>query len=192
MSKNLNNVRVYGGLATEVWFAKKGAGTLPTTLVEPGAPFESVGWLHEDGIDLELSADIEKFKGMQGGTTLRTEVTSTEKSFKIQCIEESPLVSALYWGHEKPTVTGEGADRVARIDLPESLRTVERQAVIRFVDDLGVEKFLCCDLVQATERGTVGHKKSDLTGYEITFEIIGDSYILTNAESFLEAGVEAP
>ena len=183
MPKNTSEVRVYGGLETEVWFAPKGAGTLPTTLTEPGTPFESVGWLHEDGIDIEVAADTEKFKAMQGGTTIRTEVTSTEKTFKIQCLQESPLVSGLFWGHGAPTMEGS----VARVDLPPSIPSLERMAVIRFVDDVGVTKFLCCDLVQAGERGTVGHKKTELTGYEITFDIIGDSYILTDAPAWIAA-----
>ncbi|EYT56027.1 hypothetical protein H490_0103900 [Leucobacter sp. UCD-THU] len=190
MGKNLSNVRVYGDLDTEAYFAPKGS-TLPVTLTEPEAPFNSVGWLSEDGIDLDLTAEVTKFKGMQGGTTIRTKVVSSEKSFKVQCLEESPLVTAMFYGHGAPTVTGTGASAVARIDLPEAIPMVERSAVIRFVDN-GIEKFLCCDLVQATERGTVPHKNTDMTVYEITFEIIGDCYILTNSPAYLEAGDETP
>lgn len=183
MAKNLSNVRIYGDLATEAYFATLGS-TLPTTLTEPTTPFASVGWLSEDtGIDLELSTEVTKFKGMQGSTTLRTKVTSSEKTFKLQCLEESPLVTSMFWGHGAPTVTGTAPNRVARIDLPENVPTVERASVIRFVDNT-VEKFLCCSRVEATDRATVPHKNSDMTVYEITFQIIGACYLLTNASAY--------
>ncbi|MGW9021262.1 phage tail tube protein [Leucobacter chromiiresistens] len=183
--KDLSNVRVWGDLETEVNFAPLGS-TLPTSLAPVTAPYQSIGWLSEDGVDLDLTAEVTKFKGYQGGTTLRTKVVSSEKSFKVQALEESPLVTGMFYGHGKPTLVGTGADAIARIDLPEAIPMIERAAVIHFVDN-GVHKVLCCEKVQATERGTVSHKNTDMTVHEITFEIIGDAYILTNAPAYIEA-----
>lgn len=188
-NKNISNIRVYGDDATMVFLAPKGGATLPTTLAEIAAlpePWEPVGWLSEDGVDFDVSVDSEKFKGLQGGATVRTKVTGTEKSIKIQALEESPIVSGVFWGHGAPTVSGTGADKIARIDLPKAIPTVERQLVAFFVDG-DVEKAVCCDLAQATDRGTLGHKNSDMTIYEITFELVGDTYILTNAPAFTGA-----
>lgn len=182
MAKNRDNVRVYGDLDSEVYLAAKGS-TLPTTLAEPAAPFASLGWLSEDGIDFEVATDSTKFKGWQGGATLRVKVTSTEKTIKFQALEETPGVTELYFDHAAPTV----ATGVARIDLPEGIGTVERAAVFKFVDG-SVTKYLCCELIQITERGTISHKNDDMTMYEFTAEIVGESYILTNAPAFVEAG----
>lgn len=180
MAKNRDNVRVYGDLDSDVFLAPKGS-TLPTTLVEPAAPFASVGWLSEDGIDFEVATDSTKFKGWQGGTTLRVKVTSTEKTIKFQALEETPGVTALYFDHAAPTVTA----GVAKIDLPEAIGTVERAAVFKFIDG-AVTKYLCCELIQITDRGTISHKTDDMTMYEFTAEIVGDAYILTNAPAYLE------
>lgn len=186
MAKNYDAIRVYGDLDSEVWFAPKGT-PLPTAITtDPTDPFWAVGWISEDGVSLSVSTDVEKFKGWQGGTTLRTKVTSTEKTIKLQALEETPGVTGLYYGHGDPTVTGTGATALAKVDLPESIPTIERAMVAKFVDG-GVEKWLCCELVQITDRGEVPHQNASMTLYEFTLEIIGDSYILTNAPAFTEA-----
>lgn len=182
--KNYDNIRAYGDLDSEVFFAPLGT-TLPTTVVaDPIAPFAAVGWLSEDGVSLSLSADVEKFKGWQGGSVLRTKVTGTEKTISIQCLEETPGVTALYYGHGTPTITGTGATAVAKIVLPETIPTVARAAVFKFVDG-GVKKHLVCERVEVTDREEIAHQNSSLTMYGFTLDIIGDSYILTNAPAFV-------
>lgn len=183
MAKDYNAIRVYGDLDSEVYFAPKGS-TLPTTLADPTTPFDAVGWLSEDGVSLNISTDVTKFKGWQGGTTLRTKVTSTEKSFKIQCLQETPGVTEMFYDHGAATVTGTAPDQVAKIDLPEGIGTVERAAVVKFIDG-DVTKFLCCETVQVSSRGEVPHQNASMTMYELTLEIIGPSYILTNAETYI-------
>lgn len=186
MTKNYDNIRVYGDLDSEVFFALKGS-TLPTAITtDPTDPFWAVGWLSDEGVNLEVSTDVEKFKGWQGGTTLRTKVTSTEKTVTIQALEETPGVTELFYGHGAPTITGTGATAVAKIDLPESIPTIQRAAVFKFVDN-GVEKWLCCELVEISGRGTVAHTNSSMTTYEFTLDILGDSYILTNAPAYTAA-----
>jgi len=179
--KNYDNIRVYGDLDSEVFLAPLGS-TLPTTLTDPTTPFEALGWLSEDGVSLAISTDVEKFKGWQGGATLRTKVTSTEKSISIQALEETPGVTELYYGHGAPVVT----TGVARVDLPEGIGTVARAAVFKFVDG-GVTKLLCCERVEVTDREELSHTNSSMTMYGFTLEIIGDSYILTDAPAFTAA-----
>lgn len=184
MAKNYDAIRVYGDLESEVYFAPKGT-TLPTAITaEPIAPWWAIGWISEEGVNLAVATEVEKFKGWQGGTTLRTKVTSTEKSIVIQALEETPGVTELYYGHGTPTVTGTGPTALAKIDLPEAISTIERACVIKFKDG-PVEKWLCCELVQVTDRGEIAHQNNSMTMYEFTLEIIGDSYILTNAPAFV-------
>lgn len=132
-------------------------------------------------MNFSVSTDSEKFKAWQGGATLRVRVTSTEKTISFQALEETPGVTELYFDHAAPTV----ATGVAKIDLPEGIGTVERAAVFKFVDG-GVTKFLCCELIQITEREELSHTNSDMTAYGFTAEIVGDSYILTNAPAYTE------
>ena len=183
--KNYDNIRSYGDLDSEVFFAPVGS-TLPVDLSTPIAPFAAIGWLGEDGVPLSVSTDVEKFKGWQGGSTLRTKVTGTEKSIAIQCLEETPGVTELYFDHGAPVVTGTGDTAVARVDLPDGIGTVARAAVFKFVDN-NVTKFLCCEKVEVTNREEVAHNNTGLTIYGFTLDIIGDSYILTNAPAYTAA-----
>ncbi|UXE04751.1 major tail protein [Arthrobacter phage Shambre1] len=184
-TKNLDDIRVYGDLDSEVWLAPKGT-TLPTTWGDPAAPFTPLGWLSEEGVTLALSTDVAKFKGYQGGTTLRTKVTSAEKTITMQALQDNPDVSALYWGHGEPEIIGvAGAEgHHAKIAIPKSPGTVERTGVIKFVDD-EVIKYLLCENLQVTEREDIPHQNSEMSAYGFTFEIVGDMWILTNAPAYL-------
>lgn len=193
MAKNSDNIRVYGDLSSEVFLAAKGTALPLATVALTADPagFKGLGWVSEDGVNLSISTDVEKFKGWQGGAPLRTKVTSVEKTFTVTALEEAPAVTELYYGHAPVTaanVTGTGAAAVAKIDLPEGIGTVEKAAVIRFVDG-GVTKLLCCSNVQVSERGEAPHTNSDITAYEFTFDIIGASYILTNAPAYTQPAV---
>ena len=186
MPKNIDDIRIYGDLVSEVYLGPKGT-TLPIALTtDPAIPFLSLGWISDDGVNLQVSTDVEKFKGWQGGATLRTKVTSVEKTFSVTALQESPAVSEMYWGHATVTAamtSGTAPNKVTKIDLPEGIGTIERAAVIKFVDG-GVQKWLCCTNVQVSDRGEAPHTNTDVTAYEFTFDIIGASYILTNAPSF--------
>lgn len=185
MSTNSDNVRIHGGRKTAVYLAPKGA-TLPTGLNDPIGDFIHMGWLHEDGIEFELSTDANKIKALQGGETVRVAITSVEKTVKFTCLEDKPEASALYWGHGTPTAVGEAGAKVARVDMPTSPGLQERTAVVR-LDDGGITKFVCLELIQITERETLTNNSSDPTAFGFTAEIIGNSYFLTNSPAYLEA-----
>ena len=185
MAKTYENIKVFGDLDTDVYIAPKGS-TLPVALGVPAAPFKALGWLGEDGTPLALAAEVVKFKAYQGGTLLRTKVTSTEKSVQVQCLEESPGVTSLYFDHGAATVTGVAPNQVAKIDLPEAVGTVERAAVFRWLDGT-TEKLLCCPLIQVGERSEVPHKGDAMTVYGMTFSIIGECYLLTNSAAYVAA-----
>lgn len=187
-TKNYDNIRVYGDLESEVYLGPKGTvlpdgTTLDPTSLDPA--LEAMGWLSEDGVSLAVEANSEKFRGWQGGSVLRTKVTTTDKTITMQALEETPGVTALYYDHGAVEYSGIGAAAIARVDLPESIGTVERAGVFRFVDD-DVEKWLVCPLVQVTGRGTVAHQNTSMTIYEFTLEVIGPAYLLTNAPAFIE------
>lgn len=190
-TKNLDDIRIYGDLDTEIWLGPKGT-TLPTVWGDPAAPFIPMGWLSEDGVTLALSTDVTKFKGMQGGTTLRTKVTSAERTIGMQALQDNPDVSALYWGHGTPTqvaASGTGPTAIpahAKVLVPKSPGTVERVGVCKFVDE-GVIKYLLCENLQVTDREDIPHQNTEMSAYGFTFEIVGDMWILTNAPSWVGA-----
>lgn len=183
--KDYDSIRIYGDLDSELWLAPLGS-TLPETLAEPTAPFDPFGWLSDDGVELTVETNVEKFRGWQGGTVLRTKVTSTDRAIAATALQETPLVTSLFFGHGPVTVTGLAEAAVARYDIPESIGTVARAGVASFIDG-GVKKFLVCERLEVTNRGAVPHNNNSPTQYEFGLEIIGAAYVLTNAPAYLAA-----
>lgn len=182
-NKNYDNIRIYGDLESEVLLGPLGT-ILPDDFTDVDPAMQALGWLSEEGVPVTVSTSVEKFRGWQGGGVLRTRVTSTDKSFTVQALEECPVVTELYFAHAPATVTGAGAARVARYDLPEAIGTVARAAVIKFKDG-DVDKWLCCEKVEVGERGDIPHTGTGMTIYEMTLEIIGAAYILTNNPAYI-------
>lgn len=189
MTKNQDSIHIWGDEDTTVWVRRKGAGdgSKPSGLAAPIelSGFKDFGWLGEDGIDLDLAVEVEKFKAYQGGVTVKNRVTSTERSFKLQAMQEDPLSTEVFWDHDGITDGDSTAPgTIARYDLPKSIGYSEWEFLIDFVD-AGKTKRLVATAA-AGERGTVPHKNTEITLLEITFDII-DAYVLTDDEAFVDA-----
>lgn len=185
--RNSDNVRIFGDLRDAVWLAPVGT-PLPTSLDDDlPSPWISVGWLSEDGITYEPSTDVEKFKAHQGGATVRTKVTSTEKTLGFTMLESNPLTREIYENAAPPVTVSEG---VARMDLKESIGVVEFAAVVQVFDAAptgDVAEFMCIERLAVGERGETTLSNADIRGFEVTGDVLGQSYILTNAPSIVEA-----
>lgn len=175
MAKDRTNVRIYGDDASGVWVAPKGS-TGPTTLTAPTTPFVELGWLSEDGVDLDRSEDVSEFKAWQGGTTLRKKVTSVEDTFKFVCLEENAATLGLYYkGVTATTATGVDTYAIANQAVSD-----ERAWVVDFYDGT-VQKRLVVPSGEVTGRTTVSHKNSDMTMLEFTVTIYGSYSVLKTA-----------
>lgn len=181
-NRNSDNVRVFGSLDDMLWLAPVGT-TMPLTLdVMLPSPWVPAGWLAEAGVPINVSTDVEKFKAYQGGTTIRTKVTATEKSLSWTMLEKTPLALKLHQDAGDPVMISEN---VARVDLPEGIGVVAMAAVLVTVDD-DVVDFLCMEKVEIGEREAVPHANNEISGYGMSAEIVGESYMLTNAPAFTD------
>ena len=185
--KSNTNVRIYGSPDDALFIAPVGT-TLPEEPTEaPGALFVPIGWLSEDGVPLNVSVNVEKYPGHQGGAVMRTKVTGTEKNISFTAEEESPVVTQLFFDHGAPTRTAGGN---ARIELPEAIGNV-RVAAIAYFRDGGLDgprKMICIPVLEITDREAVPHSGSSVSAYGMTGEIIGKgAYILTDADAYVDA-----
>lgn len=175
MAKDRNNIRIYGDDTTAVYTAPKGT-TGPTGLAAPSATFKEVGWLGEDGVDLERNEDVAEFKGYQGGTLVRKKTTSVVDTFHFVCLEETALTLGLYYKGQAPVVaTGVGTLTVTNQSVSD-----ERAWVVDLIDG-SVTKRYVVPSGEVTDRATISHKNSDLTMYDFTVTIYGAYTILSNA-----------
>lgn len=185
---NTDNVRVYGSQYDAIYVAPVGTPdpefTTVADLLKPlEGKYQNVGWLNEDGIPMAVSTDVEKFKAHQGAALVRSKVTSTERSITIGAIEESPLVTGMFFDHGAPEKAGDG---MARVDFPKGIGTVARKAIV-VLNDGDVTKILVISRIEIGEREDVSHTNSELTGYTMTGDITGEMYMLTNSKAYVDA-----
>lgn len=189
LTRNSDNVRIFGDLRDAVWAAPVGT-TLPVDLtLELPTPWVPFGWLSEDGISYEPSTDVQKIKAHQGGATVRTKVTSTEKTLGFTALESHPLTRKAFDGAKDPVLTATGSG-IARLELPEAIGVTEFALVVQSLDESPtglVQEFFCIERWAVGERGSATSSNSEVRGFELTGDILGDSYILTDAAAFVEA-----
>ena len=183
VNRNSDNIRVFGSLDDALWVAPVGT-VMPTTLeLDLPAPWVPVGWLSDSGVPVEIGTDVEKFKAHQGSTTVRTKVTSTEKTLSFTMLEKTPLALKLHQDAGDPTLLSPG---IAKVVLPEGIGVVSMAAVLVTRDE-DVIDFLCMEKIEIGEREEVPNAADEISGYGMSAEIVGGSYMLTNAPVFVEA-----
>lgn len=179
MTKNRENIRIYGDDASGVWVADKGT-TGPVDLAAPAAGFSEVGWISDAGVDLDRSQDTNNFNAWQGGTLVRTKVTNVVDTLHFVALEENLITTGLYYKGQAPTVTGTAPDQVATITVTNQSKSDERAWVVDFWDG-DVQKRLVIPSGEVTDRATIGHSNADMTMYDMTLTIYGTYELLSNA-----------
>jgi len=194
MTKDRDNVRIYGGDASGVWKAPKGT-TAPTTLATPTTPHVELGWLSEDGVEFGQEVDKTEHFAHQGGALMRVTYGKAKRSFKFQCLEETATVLGLVHPGIAFTKTGTGASEVAKGTIPAGISPVEEAWVIDEVDDSSgaatdiVKRW--CGTGTVDPSMTVAHKFEELTVYEFTVNMVGPVELLTNSPGVLDEAVSA-
>lgn len=182
MAKDIANILGGGGDDSDVFVAPKGT-TLPTDLAAPGVGFEGVGWLSEDGISVGRSEDRKVFRGHQGGKIVKRKTSSTDDTFKFQCLEKTALVLGLMYKGQTPTVTA----GVAKITVANQTAQDDRAWVIdEYLDDGSQERWVIPS-GSAELTATIDFKTDDMTVYEFTVGVNGDYFHYTDAPGVVGA-----
>lgn len=179
MAKNIENIRIYGDDASGVWVAPKGT-TGPTDLSAPPAGFEELGWVSEDGIDEAVSQDSNTYRAWQGAKVVRKKITSADRTFRVQCLEENAATMGLAYRGQVATV----ATSVAKITVKDQTKQDDRAWVLDFVDG-GVTKRYVIPNGAYEMTGTIPHRNGGITILEFTITPQGDYDVYSNAPTLL-------
>lgn len=179
-TKDLANILGGGGSNSAVWVAAKGS-TLPTALADPVSPFESVGWLSEDGVSFARSEDKLVFRGHQGGAIVKRKSASVDDSFKFQCLETTALTLGLMYKGQAPVV----ASSIATITITDQTVADERAFVVdEYLDDGSVMRYVIPNGA-AELTAEVAWKLNELTVFEFTVGVNGDYKVITDAPAVI-------
>lgn len=164
MAKSKANNRIYGDLSTAVWYAPAGT-TMPTALAAPVAPFVDVGWLANDGVDLDRDTDVVEVQAYQAGQIIRRKTLLKLETLKFVCLEENLAVLGLVY----PGATFVTASMVTTM-TPAGAGSIAGAFVVDFFDGV-IQKRYRVTSGEAALSGTIPHKSSDPTQYEITLSM---------------------
>lgn len=169
-----DNARIYGGDLDGVAVAPIGTDG-PEDLGPLLEPFAYVGWLNDNGINLNPSDSVQRFRGHQGGRVVRTKMSESDTSFVFRALETNLVTHGLQFDvKERETVGG-----VTRMRLGSSRRVLARAFVVDLHDE-GVHRRFWIPRGEIGERSALTYGGSDITTYELTVQIIGDWWEITN------------
>lgn len=178
--RSIANLRSFGDMDSDVFVAPLGTTKPAGKDGLTSEPWDVLGWLGEDGAEEGFSVDVTKFKLFQGGKTGRTKNNGTEKTMQVTAAETNPLVFELFYGASAATVTA----GVAEIAVPDSAGTVARAAAFLYTDgDIWYVRYNT--RAEVTDRGSVTYSNSELSTRQMTFDLVGTDYWLTNDPAFV-------
>lgn len=173
MAVDASNARIFGGDLDAIWLAPVGT-TLPTTIdAAPGAGFEEVGWLGEDGITESATGSLEKKRGHQGNRVVRTRMSEPGTTVSFVALETKALTNGLRYDEKTVDTAVAGVRHVTR---GAGQKVTRRAAVIDVfdADDETVKERWVIPVLEISPNGDRAYVNSDIAAYPFTGELIGD------------------
>jgi len=147
------------------------------------AGWETIGYVHEDGVTLALETENESLKAWQSKTALRTVITGRELTVEFTMLEITPKAMALFFDEDPPTgdasgftltVTSEGSANEYAIGID----TKDGDNVLRYI------------FPRATlaENGEISLVTSDFQGLPVTLSAQDQNGVLATIIKGAAAG----
>ncbi|MEE6280146.1 hypothetical protein [Georgenia sp. MJ170] len=169
-----DNARIYGGDLDGVAIGALGIAG-PEDLDDLEEPWEYAGWLNDNGLDFNPSDSVQRLRGHQGGAVVRTKMSESDTAFVFRALETKLLTHGLQFDVKERTTVG----GVTRMRLG-SGRKVEARAFVIDLHDEGVHRRFYIPRGEIGERAALAFRNSEITTYELTVQIIGDWWEITN------------
>ena len=174
MAKNADNARAWYGYDSGLWVTLPGDPVPdfplppiydPSTgeFTPPGPEFYELGWLSEDGPTQGRNRTVERFRGWQGNSIVRTAVTEDDHTVQVQALEDNWVVQGLRYPDSVVTTTGDTTQTVVVQQSGEDVRS----AVLDLVDG-DIWKRIFIPRLVVDEMGDTPHTAGELTLYEMT------------------------
>lgn len=181
-NRNIANLRSFGDWDSDVHVGDLGTPR-PTNLLDLGVEWPNLGWITEDGVEEGLDVSSTKFTLWQAAKVGKTKTTGTEKTLQVTAAETNPLVFELFYGTEAADTTVDPATGIATVSLPEGVPTVARAVCFKFTEG-DIVWIRYNTRTEITDRGSVSYNNGDLASRQMTFDLVGQDYWLTNDPAF--------
>lgn len=173
------------GTANTVGLLVAPVGTaLPATPLDAWpAGWETVGYIHEDGITLSVETDSEELFAWQSKTPLRSVITGKSLSMEFSMLEVTPKATALFFDEDVPS----GDSSSFSLTVTSGGQAKEYAVAI---DTRDGDKVLTYVFPRATlsENGDIEIKSAEFQGFPVTLKALDDNGTL----AIISRGTEAP
>lgn len=138
-----------------------GPTRIDTTL---NVAFKELGWVSDDGLTKARTEARKDFTPWQSRSPIRTQITSSVKTFKLTCWESNPIVLSLYYRGGTVTPDTDGIMSISESDVPSP---DIRAWVFDVVDGVNLIRHYV-PVGEVTETGDIVYKSDEIVAYDLT------------------------
>lgn len=160
----INSALARVGVTGAAWTAPLGTAA-PVGLADPGEGYVDLGAISDGGLSESRSEDRTGFTPWQSTSPWRTEITSSEKTFKFTAWESSAAVTSLYY--QTPISAMTTTSGVVSFD--DQARPTQDVRVFLFdIFDGDNQRRFFLPRAEVTDRGDITYASGDMIGYEMS------------------------
>lgn len=169
--------------------------TAPVGLAALAVAFVDVGAISEEGLTESRDEDRNEWTPWQSTSPIRTEITTSKKTFQITCWESSKIVTSLYYqvpvASMTDTAAAGGVPAYVSFDEPAKPAPDPRFWVFDVFDGTKRRRFTCPN-AEVTDRGDVKYASSDIIGYPLTITAYPGADGISIRRHFADGWTAAP
>lgn len=167
---NADNPIVGTANGTGILVAPVGTAPPADTTTAWGTGWETIGYIHEDGITLAVETESEDLKAWQSKSPLRTIITGKELTVEFTMLEVTPKALGLFFDEDPPVgtagtfsldVTSEGKAKEYAVGID----TKDGDAVLRYIFPRAT----------LSENGEVTIAAAEFQGFPVTLKALDQS-----------------
>lgn len=170
MALNADNVRV--GLNGNVYVAPKGTAAPADLTTAWGAAWKDLGYLNDDGVEMEYSTDVEDIAAWQSLSPVRRVLSSVDMTLGFTAIELKSQTITLYFPDS--TITEVTPGTVFRLDIPAAPDPAEFAFGFEWVDGT-VTNRVVIPRGEVTDRESVNFQRGEAVGLGMTVSAYASS-----------------
>lgn len=170
MSKNVDNIRVFGDIDSSIYVGNKGTTPPTDATAAPGVGFTELGWLSDDGLTEHRDVKSDQKRAWQGGALVRTVRSSDSRQFKFVCWETNLTTVGLTRPGSTPTTTGGVTHTPVKAHTGSDIRSW----IIDQVDG-AIHNRKIVPTGEVVDIGDIKGTNGDIVAYELTVECYPDS-----------------
>lgn len=160
--------------ATGVGYTGALTATAPTDFTALGVAWTDFGFISQDGMTAAVAENRQTWTPWGQLSPIRTQITSSTKTFAVTCWETNEIVMSLYYKVAAADVVPDAVTHIVEFDELDRPSPDRRSFVFDILDGASNQLRIYIPSGEVTEKGNVVYKSDDLVGYPLTITAYAD------------------